>query len=295
MHEPFPRLSPEEKTKERHEMAKYKEASDQVSFVEDMAGRHIAGYDLGAAWNHAWDVVNDLPPSQGLQLKDRLLVCHPRWEKLEDDLEKIRNLRAEVGRSVRIASLEQSVDGMSRWLNEQEEESLHSASPRARAKVRWFEQRIKEEENVSARIEENNEMKPRHTDPLSTDNGRGAILHSMQTPILNTVAETKQKRLQKEMARSDQKAVQSERQTVTFQIERELGASHSSTEVAKIMTRINNGTFRVGALNRFRDWFSTKLGRMAGHADTPSLHELVEQHRQLSEKLKKIQEVLNNN
>lgn len=297
VHEPGPRLSPEDKARERLEASLYKEAVEQVSFVEDMSGRNVSGYNSGSAWDHAWDEVNKLPLPQAHDLKDRLLVCHSNWQRMEDALEKIRSLRAELERSNRLQALEHEIQSMDAWLTHQEQNIPGSPLSKTHKKMDWFHHRLAEEKRIATQIDQNIQVKPyaEHGYPATEGRYRRTILHSMQTPILETVAETKSTRLKREMARTDQKAVKSELQTITFQIERELGATRPRQEVNRIMEEIQEGTFKVGAMSRVRDWFSSALGRMAGHAETPNLHYLVEQHRFLSQKLAKIEQVLQRN
>ncbi|MBP6945521.1 hypothetical protein KBD61_04255 [Patescibacteria group bacterium] len=288
---------PAESNKEKRARLEYEDIVEQVAFLEDLANRPTPVYQQ-QAWDDGWRKVKGLLPIQSQELEDRLLACHPVWERVEVALERVRQLRAE-NHVLHVEELEdalksaqvitQVVIGRTRINGG----GAHLTKTRQR--FEYYTKRIQEEKRIGEALDKKPEVSSYKKKPFEIydrDTKVRTILHSTQTPILETVSENKQARRQKEAAKVDKKRIVEELRVTTFELERELGSTRSRDEVRVAMERIQMGTFRVGVVSRTRDWFSSRLGKLAGHTDHKTLQELVEKHGNLTKTLEKIEEVL---
>lgn len=284
---------PAESNKEKRARLEYEDIVEQVAFLEDLANRPTPVYQQ-QAWDDGWKKVGGLAPSQARELQDRLLACHPTWERVEMALEKVRQLRAE-DHGLHVEQLEDALRDAQGIMDRVRGGRDVIFFSNTRRRFEYYANRIQEEKKIGEALEKKPEVTSYKKKPFEIDERDTkvrTILHSARSPILETVSENKQTRRQKEAAKVDKKRIEEELRVTTFQIERELGSTRSRDEVRVTMERIQAGTFRVGAVSRVRDWFSSRLGKLAGHSEHRTLQELVEKHGNLTKTLEKIEEVL---
>lgn len=284
---------PAESNQEKMARLEYEDIVEQVAFLEDLVNRPTPLYQQ-QAWEDGWKKVGGLAPIQAQQLQDRLLACHPIWERVENALEKARLLRAE-DHVLHVKELEDAFKDAQMTLARVRGGRDIGFFSNTRRRFEYYADRIQEEKKIGEALDKKPEVSSYKKKPFEIDDRDTkvrTILHSAQSPILETVSENKQRRRQKEAAKADKKRIEEELRVTTFELERELGSTYTRDEARSVMERVQARTFRVGIVSRARDWFSHRLGKLAGHADHKTLHELVEKHNNLTKTLEKIEEVL---
>lgn len=284
---------PTESAAERKSRLEYEDVTEQIAFLEDLASRPIPVYQQ-QAWDDGWRKVKGLGHIQAEELEDRLFACHPVWERVEIALEKVRQLRAE-NHDLHVKQLDDELKNAQKIIGRTRINGEGAHLAKTQQRFEYYTKRIQEEKRIGEALDKKPEVSSYKKKPFEIydrDTKVRTILHSTQKPILETVSEQKHVRRQKEAAKVDKKRVIEELRVNTFELERELGSTRSRDEVRVAMERIQMGTFRVGVVSRTRDWFSSRLGKLAGHTDHKTLQELVEKHGNLTKTLEKIEEVL---
>ncbi len=283
---------PESAVKTEDAVALYKGAEETIEKIEKNARQTPPLHSLGS-WDSAWTEVVSLPISDTTKLKDRLLILHPHWAKVEGAFERIRPDRegegygvSSQGDAVRVV---EEMDTLARGLAQAD----FAQFPRFLKKLDWYERKLDDIRKTNKELLDIRRLievaEDRHTPKTSKGAERLAGLkEEARSKAAKSLLEDKNIHRARDLAQAQYKRLDKDLKETTFLIERELNATIPRNQVSEAMRQVHAGTYRVGTVTRMRDWFSSRLGGLAGHQDSHSLSELVEKHRDISQKMRDI-------
>lgn len=269
----------------------YKLAEERVIKIEKMAQQTPSVVSLDE-WNDVWKEVNKVSSRNILALKDRLLTVHPEWEKVDAIFEYARpdHERYDDSRQDAASKALEGMNVLARRLAQVDFGQL----PRFFKKLRWYERRLddarktsKELSNIRGSIGQIEPSATPKTDTAkSMPGGDRAWGHAH---IVESFRKDKNKGRAQDLMRAQYARLQKDLRETAFLVERELAATLPRQQVGVAMQQVREGTYRVAVMTRARDWFSSRLGKLAGHQSTHSLYELVEKYREMSQTMEKIE------
>lgn len=269
----------------------YKLAEEKVIKIEKTAQQTPSIVSLDE-WNDVWKEVNNASSYNVLALKDRLLTVHPEWEKVDAIFEYARpdHERYDDSRQDAASQALEEMNLLARRLAQVDFGQL----PRFFKKLRWYERRLddvrktsKELSNIRGSIGRIESSTTPKTDTAKNMPGEERVWE--HTHIVESFRKDKNKGRAQDLMRAQYARLQKDLRETAFLVERELAATLPRQQVGVAMQQVREGTYRVAVMTRARDWFSSRLGKLAGHQSTHSLYELVEKYREMSQTMEKIE------